>query len=240
MKPLKIRRNPNLTKRINLKSHLRWAGVLVLVLASLLATTSMAEDKGAPPPEEHGAPKAEGKGEAKEGGPEAKKEGAGEFVKKDEFLELNAAIEQLTAKVRSKNESLNKLLEEKNHIKDPVQFKELVQELEKEYLELKELIDTLDKKKDVLRYRFPEKSFVKKADKTKLQPLEEMGSELVVEKKLNELLKRVEKQYQGTIRSKESLDKEEREPASEHPQHEGKHKTEQTPEEFTHSLILKK
>lgn len=122
------------------------------------------------------------------------------FIKKDEYLELNSSVEQLNAKIRSKKENLKKLLLEKENVKGAQDFKAMVKEIETEYREINELTEALEKKKAVLRFRFPEKSFGKTKGTVKTQDIEEIGAEAASEKELESLLNFVEFQYQNTIR----------------------------------------
>lgn len=169
-----------------------------------------------------------------------KSEKGGEFIKKDEFLELNSAVEQLGAKVKSKNENLQKLLSDKDHIKDPTAFKDIVKQIETEYREIKELLDNIEKKKIILRHRFPERSFVKSGDKAKEEKEDEVVMDSVIEKKVNQLLKLVETQYKGSILPKklEATDDPNRAPASNEKATVAEPNN--NPEDFSRSLLLKK
>lgn len=179
------------------------------------------------------------KAESEEGGKEEGAKEGGGFIKKDEYLELNAAIEQINAKIRSKNENLKKLLVDKDHAKDPQEFKSLVKEIETEYREINELNENVEKKKAMLRFRFPERSFVKDAEKSKVQHLEEISAEALIEKEMNGLLNVVESQYKTPIRPKAYREKARRDPANEHGNsHE--QELQQNPEDFSRSLLLKK
>lgn len=186
----------------------------------------------------HGAPPAEGKAE---GGEEKSEEGGEKAAAPtDEFLDLNIAIEQLNSKIRSKNEDLRKALVEKDKVKDPVEFKKIVEEIQKNYREIQEMTEELEKKKAVLRYRFPEKSFVKKSTKTETKDLEEVNAEAVLEEKTDELLEMVETQYQRPIRKKSTKRKisiHSRDPASDSQNADAEINN---PEDFTKSLIIKK
>ncbi len=184
---------------------------------------------------EHEAPKTEG-GEA---GNEGEGKDKGSFIKKDDYLELNSSIEQINAKIKIKRENLKKLLVDKDHAKDPEEFKRLVKEIESEYREINELAENVAKKKAIVRFRFPERSFVKDAEKSKVQHLEELGAEALIEKEMNFLLNVVESQYKTPIRPKALREKVSREPANAH----GATKElelQQNPEDFSRSLIIKK
>lgn len=205
------------------------SGILVYSFFAFFALTANAEEPA--------AAEKEAAGESEDG---EKSEKGGEFIKKDEFLELNSAVEQLGAKVKSKNENLKKLLTDKDHIKEPEAFKDIVKQIETEYREIKEVLDNIEQKKIILRHRFPERSFVKSGDKAKEEKEDEVVMDSVIEKRVNQLLKLVESQYKGSILPKklETSEDPNRSPAS-------NEKTTATepnnnPEDFSRSLHLKK
>lgn len=223
----------------------RISALALFAFITLPSLNGNAEEHSSPTKEESSASEGEG-----EGGKSEKKEGAG-YIKKDEFLELNSAIEQLSAKLKSKNENLKKMMQDKDHIKDSLAFKDAVKKIEIEYREIKEINDNIEKKKNILRLRFPERSFVKKDEKLKSEKSEESSLDVVLEKKVNQLLKLVESQYKSKILPEEaaSLKSEvsERKPAStddgssalSHSAEKGLN-TSQDPEDFSQSIRLKK
>ncbi len=143
--------------------------------------------------EEHGAPAV-----AEEGG---ESKGSG-FIKKDEFLELNAAIEQIGAKMKAKRESLKKLLQEKEHITEPKAFRETVKQIEKEYKELKDLDENIEKKRAIIRFRYPDRGFVKQNKKIKVDSLEEIETEATIDKELDSAIDKMRFQYGHLLRTK--------------------------------------
>jgi hypothetical protein len=164
---------------------------------------------------------------------------ASDFIKKDDYLELNSSIEQMNARIRAKKDTLKKLLLDKDSIKDPVEFKNTVKQIEDEYREINELSENIDKKRAIIRYRFPERSFVKSSEKEKVQRLEEIGSEAIIEKEMNQLFILVENQYGRTVRSKADDERNKRNPASDS-KNQDSIEIQQNPNDFTKSLILKK
>lgn len=189
--------------------------------------------------EEHGgAPEKEEDAKSEEG---EKSEKSGGFIKKDEFLELNSSVEQLGAKIKTKNENIKKLLADKDHIKDSGAFKEIVKQIETEYREIKEIQDNIEKKKIILRHRFPERSFVKSTEKDKEIKADDVVMDLLIEKKVNQLLKLVESQYQSSVLPKKlesAEDPNSRTPASS--ENSTTPDANHNPEDFSHSLLLKK
>ena len=171
----------------------------------------------------------------------APKEGeeASGFIKKDEYLELKSAVEQLNAKVRQKKEELKKLLVEKDQIKNPLALKEIGKRIEKEYREINEMLENVDKKQVMLRYRFPERTFERSSNTEKFQKIEDIGAEATVEKQVDDLLGVVETQYKRPIRSEAVRRKSLREPAGDESMG-GASSEHQNPEDFTKTLILRK
>ena len=206
--------------------------ILTTFLGNTFVFASEEKEKGS----DHTEVKAENNSEA---GAEGESDKGGEFVKKDEYLELNASIEQMNAKLKSKNENLKKLLLDKDQIKDPNEFKGIVKNIETEYHDIKEIIENIEKKRAIIRFRFPEKSFVKKDEKTKVQAIEEIGAEAVIEKEMDNLLKLVESQFGEKIRPETQRKNGLREPANEHDKH-NEFDLHQNPEDFSKVLILKK
>lgn len=178
----------------------------------------------------------EGETSTKEEGNEASSSG---FLKKDEYLELNSSIEQLAAKVKSKRENLVKLLIDKEKAKESAEFKEIVKQIESEYREINEINENIEKKKSILKHRFPERSFVKSVDKSKFQKIEEIGLDAILDKKIEQILNIVESQYHIPVRKKSQKSVLQRTPASTSPSTKGEG-LEQNPEDFSQSLILKK
>lgn len=172
---------------------------------------------------------------------EGEKEGSSGFIKKDEYLELNSSIEQMSAKIKSRSEDLKKQLLDKEKIKDSSEFKKIVKEIESTYREIKELSETIEKKKAIIRHRFPERSFVRNNDKTKFQNIEDLSEDAILEKQVEQLLAIVETQYQYQIRKKQNpVLNNQRVPASENGHESSQEKESQNPYDFSHSLILKK
>jgi hypothetical protein len=191
--------------------------------------SSIAEDHG-------GGGGDHGGGSEKEGGDHG---GGGGFIKKDEYLEVKSAIEQFNAKIKIKKDELKKLILEKEVTKNPVVFQETEKKIEKVYKEISELYENIDKKQTILRYRFPERTFVKTSEKEKVQKIEEIGAEALIEREVDNLLILVESQYKKNIRPESERVKMERGPASEK-DHQKDGEILQNPEDFSRSLILKK
>jgi hypothetical protein len=137
------------------------------------------------------------------GGGEEGSKGSADYIKKDEYLELNSSIEQLGAKIKAKKDGLKKLLQEKNEIKDPAAFRDTVKKIESEYAELKDLIESAEKKQAILRFRYPDKGFVKQKKKINVESLEELGAEASIDQELDEAIEVIRGQYGHVLKPKE-------------------------------------
>lgn len=151
--------------------------------------------------EDHGG--GGGGGEEKAEAGEAAAKGTADYIKKDEYLELNSAIEQMSAKIKAKKDSLKRLLHEKNEIKDPAAFRDTVKKIESEYVEVKELIENAEKKQAILRFRYPDKGFVKQKKKINVESLEELGAEASIDQELDEAVEVIRSQYGHILKPKE-------------------------------------
>jgi hypothetical protein len=174
--------------------------ILLLVIASINLS---AEEHGGGGDGANGSREGKGTkgGESTEGSEGSK--GVGDYIKKDEYLELNSSIEQLGAKIKAKKDSLKKLMHEKNEIKDPVAFRDTVKKIESEYVELKEMIESAEKKQAILRFRYPDKGFVKQKKKINVESLEELGVEASIDQELDEAVEVIRNQYGHILKPKE-------------------------------------
>ena len=138
----------------------------------------------------HGESGGEHEGAADEHGG-AKK--AGKFIKKDEYLEVRSAIDQSHSKIRSQKELIKTMLDDKEHIKDPAEYRESTQKIKKAYLDLQEMYEALEKNEIVLRYRYPDRGASKKAAGP--QSLEEISDEAILDKNIEKTTKYLRHQY---------------------------------------------
>lgn len=142
--------------------------------------------------------KEEKKEETGEGG-EAGAENVTESQKKQlsEATELQGRVQALQAKVKSKEETINKLIEEKHHIKDAERVKEIIAEMVTEHKEMSKLIEEYEQSRSLLRYRYPEKGFTgnRSYERMEVKPLDQMESQMSIEAKLKRNLRTVRSQY---------------------------------------------
>lgn len=130
-------------------------------------------------------------GEKKEG---EKKEGEG----RPAWMEIEAKIQELAAKVKSKNENIEKMIEEKNHFSEhSSELKSLIKEIVKEHADMEKLSQEYDKQVSILKYRFPERNAKKdrKYEKLQIKSVEEIEKAVGVDAKLMKAMRRARSQY---------------------------------------------
>ena len=137
------------------------------------------------------APKAEGKETAKEGG----KEGESALAP---WVDVENKIQELSAKVKSKESNIEKLLEEKNHLdNDSPELKTAMKEVLKEHAEMRKLAEEYDRNVSLLKYRFPERNAKagRKYDRIEVKSVDEIEQAMSVDGKLNRNMKRMRSQF---------------------------------------------
>jgi len=166
---------------------------LISVLLILIFSFSVwANEHG----EGHEAPKAEEKKE--EGHGEAKAEGEKALAP---WVEIESKIQEYSARIKSKQESLQKLLEEKNHLpNNSPQLRENLSEMLKEHAELKHLVEEYEKNVNLLYYRYPERHVksTRKYDHIEVHSIDEMEKAMGVDGKLSRNLKVMKTQYKNS------------------------------------------
>ena len=115
----------------------------------------------------------------------------------NEAQELQSKVQALQAKIKSKEESINKLIQEKNHIKDAGRVNEIIAEMVTEHKEMSKMIVEYEQNRSLLRYRYPEKGFTgnRSYERMEVKPLDQMESQMSVEAKLKRNLKTVRSQF---------------------------------------------
>jgi len=175
---------------------------------------------------------------ANEGAPEGKKtesapaaeEGAGgaasgereDAQKKQlsEAQELQTKVQALQAKIRSKEETINKLIQEKNHTKDPSRVQAIIAEMVTEHKDLSKMVVEYEQIRSLLRYRYPEKGYSgsRAYERMEVKPLDQMEAQMSIEAKLKRNLETVRSQYgepgEGGMKKKKSVQKKEAEAPS--------------------------
>lgn len=137
-------------------------------------------------------------------------EGGGEHAEKaepkkgsglPEWIELESRISSIEAKVKSKENNIVKLLQEKKatDVKSP-RMKEIIKELASEHREMRQGAEELSKQRTILKYRYPERGADpnRKYKKVEVRSLQEMEEAIGVDGRLSKTLQRVRQQYQHT------------------------------------------
>jgi len=121
-----------------------------------------------------------------------------------EATELQSKVQALQAKIKSKEDNINKLIEEKNHVKDAARVSEIISEMVKEHKEMSKMIEEYEQNRSLLRYRYPEKGYSggRSYERLEVKPLDQMENQMSVEAKLKRNLKTVHSQYGTTTDSK--------------------------------------
>lgn len=168
--------------------------IAFLSLSLFQATIAFAND----PPADHGAPKAEHGEKSEHGGDESGPE-VSESQKKQmsEANELQAKVAALQAKIKSKEETINKLIQDKNHTKNAATVKEIIAQMVTEHKEMSKMIEEYEQNRSLLRYRYPEKGYTgaRTYERMEVKPLDQMENQMSVEAKLKRNLKTVRSQY---------------------------------------------
>ncbi len=159
---------------------------------------------------EHKEEKAESKAESK---PEGKEEGKEKKTKavEDSYVHVQLQVQTFEAKIRSGKEELEKLIEEKQHTKDPVKVSEIIKEMMLVHKEIEKNIKEYDLQRSLLKYRYPEKGRSEKREyeRIELKPMEEIEGQLSLANSVNQSLKKVRSQYEtpAEVETNEKLNK---------------------------------
>ncbi len=174
--------------------------VAILVLGLVHGVTAFASE-----------PKKEGKNEevgSAEAGPESD---VSESQKKQmsEAMELQGKVQALLARVKSKEEAINKLIELKNQTNDAAKVKEIIAEMVAEHKEMSKMIEEYEQNRSLLRYRYPEKGYsgTRNYERMDVKPLDQMENRMSVEVKLKRNLKTLRSQYGESAEAKASKKK---------------------------------
>lgn len=154
-----------------------------LMVASILTPKSYANE----------APPAEAKAE---GGAEGKKEDAKKGAE-EEWPKVQSEVQVLQAKVRQSEELIKKLSEDKQKAPDDASKAAIAQQMVAEYKILQQSLKDYEIKRNYLIYRFPEKGRkdARKYQRIELKPLEEMENQHTLESRINNVMRKVRKQY---------------------------------------------
>lgn len=166
-----------------------------MIAAGLVAHPAFAGEEGGK--EKAEAPKDEKKDEGK--GEKSADDDMSESQKKqlNEANELQTKVQALQAKVKAKEESIHKLIEEKEETKDPAKVKEIISQMVSEHKEMTSLAEEYEQQRSLLRYRYPEKSMKggRTYERLEVKPLEQMENQMSIETKLKRNMRTVHAQF---------------------------------------------
>lgn len=150
-----------------------------------------------------GAPAAE---EGKEKAPATKEIKSSE----ESFGVVQARVQALEAKVHSGEEEIKKLIEEKQHIKDPEKANEIIKEMISIHHQLEKNVKEYDQQRALLNYRYPEKGQVEKRnyERIEVRSIEEMEGQMSLSKTVKKTLNKARLQYKSSAPSKNNENEE--------------------------------
>lgn len=129
-----------------------------------------------------------------EGG-EAKAEAKSE--KKDEAAEVQAKVSALQAKIKASEDTIDKLIEEKQKTTDQNQISEIIKNMVNEHKTMEKNVEEYEKARSYLQYRFPEKGLKEDRvyERIEVKSLEEMENEKTLDSQVKRTMNKVRKQY---------------------------------------------
>ncbi|MBO9668686.1 MAG: hypothetical protein J7501_17945, partial [Bdellovibrio sp.] len=149
------------------------------------------------------------------GGGEEKKEGEGKAEEKKEiksaeesFAAVQARVSALEAKVHSGKEEIEKLIEEKQHAKNPAEVNEIIKRMVTLHKELEKNVVEYDQARALLRYRYPEKGGAEKREyeRIEVKSLDDMESQMSLSSSVKRTMKKVRTQYDTPQEAKARLE----------------------------------
>ena len=161
----------------------------------LFLSFSFAVANAETPPEENGAAKpTEGESEGAKAPPKPKKT---KQSLEDSYISVLMRVQSLEAQVRSGEEEIKKLIEEKEQTKDPEKLKEILREIKRVHLELQKDAKDFNQQRSLLMYRYPEKGREEKRtyERIEVKPVDEMESAISLSNTVNKTLRKVRTQY---------------------------------------------
>jgi hypothetical protein len=129
-------------------------------------------------------------------------------IKKAPWMDTEFRVQDLYARIKSKQATISKMLEEKNQLKnDSAELKTLISAIVKEHKDLRQMTEDYRKHLSILQYRFPERNAKadRKYDRIEIKSIEEMELAVGIDGKLNRNLSRMRSQYK--MESKAETDK---------------------------------
>lgn len=134
---------------------------------------------------------------ANEGGGEKKEEKQETKSTPPEWVEIQARLATLKAKISSKEKIVKEMIAAKQTEKDPKKSVEIVETLKREHRELRIATEEYEKERNLLRYRFPEKGLKEQQryKRVEVRSIDEMETAMSLDGRLNRALGKVRRQY---------------------------------------------
>lgn len=147
----------------------------------------------------------EGHGEKKEEGHGAPAAPVNEKSTKQEIMEIQNRVNTLRVKIKSKQDSIEHLIEAKQHTKDDKHAFEIVQQMKVEHKELTDAVKEYDQQRALLKYRYPERGREesKQYERIEVKDLEDMEKELGLEGQIHRSVRNVKSRYKKTVPAKD-------------------------------------
>ena len=151
---------------------------------------------------EDAPPKAEGK----EAAP------AAAAAPKEEWMEIQANVQALQAKIKSNQDLIKKLIIDKKTMTDKAKLKETLDLLVSTHKQLQKDVKDYEQQRSYLRFRFPEKGFSgqRNYERIEVKSLEEMETQLSLDTRVKQSLGKVRRQYGAPADDKVTTTKEEK------------------------------
>jgi hypothetical protein len=114
-----------------------------------------------------------------------------------EWFEVQARLQVLKSKVKSKTDIVRKLINDKAAARDEKTAVTIVNELKTEYRDLQTAIREYEEQRNLMHYRFPEKGLSEQRtyERIEAKPLEEMETEFSLEGKVKKAVNRLRAAY---------------------------------------------
>jgi|GEM_PF-1145041 hypothetical protein len=157
-----------------------------------------------------------------------------EKPKGDTYAQVAAKVAAAEAKVKSGQDEIKHLIEEKAKTHDPAKIDEIVKQMVTTHKTLQQNVKDYDQQRALLKYRYPEKGMVgeREYERIEVKSLQDMENEMSVSSSVKRTLNKVRLQYDTPADKKARLEKE---------KSEGEHKEILNPTKaITDPVILKK
>jgi hypothetical protein len=125
-----------------------------------------------------------------------------------EWLAVQAKLQVLKSKIRSKTDTVRKLINDKHATSDEKTAVGIVNSLKVEYRDLQIAIREYEEQRNLMNYRFPEKgrSESRTYERMEIKPLEQMETEFSLEGKVKKTVSRLKSAYSNPAVEKKAVE----------------------------------